>query len=56
MQVKLAATAANGDKIVQTLTFHRGSYVIDVAFDVTNAELITGYVTERGIVHPPFGD
>ncbi|MGE5170399.1 MAG: membrane protein insertase YidC, partial [Rudaea sp.] len=37
LQVKLAATAANGDKIVQTLTFHRGSYVIDVAFDVTNA-------------------
>jgi YidC/Oxa1 family membrane protein insertase len=37
LQVKLAATAANGDKVVQTLTFHRGSYVIDVAFDVTNA-------------------
>ena len=31
------ATAANGDKVVQMLTFHRGSYVIDVAFDVTNA-------------------
>ncbi len=37
LQVKLQATAANGDKVVQTLTFHRGSYVIDVAFDVTNA-------------------
>ena len=24
------------------------------AFDVTPAELVTGYVTERGIVHPPF--
>ena len=38
LQVKLQATAANGDKVVQTLTFHRGSYVIDVAFEVTNAE------------------
>jgi len=37
LQVRLQATAANGDKVVQTLTFHRGSYVIDVAFDVTNA-------------------
>src|SRR4029079_4140295 len=33
----LQATAANGDKVVQTLTFHRGSYVIDVAFEITNA-------------------
>jgi len=37
LQVKLQAVAPNGDKVVQTLTFHRGSYVIDVAFDVTNA-------------------
>jgi YidC/Oxa1 family membrane protein insertase len=37
LQVKLQATGANGDKVVQTLTFHRGSYVIDVAFEVTNA-------------------
>ena len=29
--------APNGDKIVQALTFHRGTYVIDVAYDVTNA-------------------
>jgi YidC/Oxa1 family membrane protein insertase len=36
-EVKLQATASNGDKVVQTLTFHRGGYVIDVAFDVTNA-------------------
>lgn len=35
--LKLQATAPNGDKVVQTLTFHRGSYVIDVAFDITNA-------------------
>ncbi len=35
--VKLQANAANGDKVVQTLTFHRGSYVIDVAYAVTNA-------------------
>jgi YidC/Oxa1 family membrane protein insertase len=37
LQVKLQSTAANGDKVVQTLTFHRGSYVIDVAFEITNA-------------------
>ncbi|MBS0325234.1 MAG: membrane protein insertase YidC [Proteobacteria bacterium] len=35
--VVLQATAKNGDKVEQTLTFHRGSYVIDVAFRVTNA-------------------
>ncbi|HWZ72335.1 MAG TPA: membrane protein insertase YidC [Casimicrobiaceae bacterium] len=33
----LLATAANGDKVEQKLTFHRGSYVIDVAYDMTNA-------------------
>ena len=36
-QVRLQAIAANGDKVVQVLTFHRGSYVIDVAFDVSNS-------------------
>ena len=35
--LKLQAIAPNGDKVVQTLTFRRGSYVIDVTFDVTNA-------------------
>jgi YidC/Oxa1 family membrane protein insertase len=33
----MQATAANGDKVEQKLTFHRGSYVIDVAYEVTNA-------------------
>ncbi len=33
LELKLTA----GDKVTQTLTFHRGSYVIDVSFDVTNA-------------------
>ena len=37
VELKLAATAPNGDKVVQVLTFHRGSYVIDAAFDVTNS-------------------
>ena len=37
LELKLQATAANGDKVVQVLTFHRGSYVIDVTYDVTNA-------------------
>jgi YidC/Oxa1 family membrane protein insertase len=37
VELRLASTAANGDKVVQILTFHRGSYLIDAAFDVTNA-------------------
>jgi YidC/Oxa1 family membrane protein insertase len=36
-EVKLAATGSQGEKVVQTLTFHRGSYQIDVAFEITNA-------------------
>jgi len=37
LELRLQAVAPNGDKVVQVLTFHRGSYVIDVAYDVTNA-------------------
>ena len=37
VELKLAATTATGDKVVQVLTFHRGSYVIDAAFDITNS-------------------
>jgi len=37
LELRLQATATNGDKVVQTLTFHRGSYVIDVAYAITNA-------------------
>jgi YidC/Oxa1 family membrane protein insertase len=36
IDLKLQATDAQGDKVTQVLTFHRGSYVIDAAFDVTN--------------------
>jgi YidC/Oxa1 family membrane protein insertase len=36
LALTLQATAANGDKVQQKLTFHRGSYVIDVAYDITN--------------------
>ena len=36
VELRLQTTAANGDKIVQVLTFHRGSYVIDVSYDITN--------------------
>jgi YidC/Oxa1 family membrane protein insertase len=36
LELKLQAAGAHGDKITQVLTFHRGTYVIDVAFDVTN--------------------
>ena len=35
--LKLLATAPSGAKVVQTLTFHRGSYVIDASFEITNA-------------------
>jgi YidC/Oxa1 family membrane protein insertase len=34
--LKLVATAPNGAQVTQTLTFHRGSYVIDVSYQVTN--------------------
>ncbi len=37
LELRLQATAPNGDKVVQVMTFHRGSYVIDVAYDITNA-------------------
>ncbi|MEO8485203.1 MAG: membrane protein insertase YidC [Betaproteobacteria bacterium] len=37
LDLRLTATAANGDRVVQTLTFHRGSYVIDATFEVVNA-------------------
>jgi len=37
LELRLQATAASGDKVVQTLTFHRGSYLIDASFEVTNA-------------------
>jgi YidC/Oxa1 family membrane protein insertase len=37
LEIKLAATADNGSPVVQTLTFRRGSYVIDSTFEVTNA-------------------
>src|SRR5438046_2788496 len=37
LELKLQATGPRGDKVTQVLTFHRGTYVIDVAFDVTNS-------------------
>ena len=33
LELKLTA----GDKVIQTLTFHRGSYVIDVSYEINNA-------------------
>jgi YidC/Oxa1 family membrane protein insertase len=36
VELRLQTTAPNGDKVVQVLTFHRGNYVIDVAYDITN--------------------
>jgi YidC/Oxa1 family membrane protein insertase len=37
LELRLQTTAQSGDRIVQILTFHRDSYVIDVAYDVTNS-------------------
>jgi YidC/Oxa1 family membrane protein insertase len=37
VQLRLQATTPDGTKVVQVLTFHRGSYLIDVAYDITNA-------------------
>jgi YidC/Oxa1 family membrane protein insertase len=36
VEVRLRAPAANGVEVVKKLTFHRDSYVIDVAYEVTN--------------------
>ncbi|MCC7219041.1 MAG: membrane protein insertase YidC [Burkholderiales bacterium] len=36
VELRLKATTATGDPVVKVLTFHRGSYLIDVAFDITN--------------------
>src|SRR6266567_2431097 len=37
IELKLQASASNGDKVVQTQTYRRGSYIIDVAYEITNA-------------------
>jgi YidC/Oxa1 family membrane protein insertase len=37
IELRLQATVPGGSKVVQILTFHRASYVVDVAFDITNA-------------------
>jgi YidC/Oxa1 family membrane protein insertase len=36
VELRLQMTAPNGDKVVQVLGFHRGNYVIDVEYDITN--------------------
>jgi YidC/Oxa1 family membrane protein insertase len=36
VELKLKGTGPTGDAVTQVLTFHRGSYLIDVAFDVAN--------------------
>ena len=37
LTVRLKAPEANGVAVTKVLTFHRGSYLIDVAYEVTNA-------------------
>jgi YidC/Oxa1 family membrane protein insertase len=36
LEVRLHARDANGSDVVKRFVFHRGSYVIDVAYDITN--------------------
>ena len=36
LKVRLTANAANGSKVTKTLTFKRGSYLIDVAWEIAN--------------------
>jgi len=36
LELKLTASTPAGEEVVQTLTFHRGTYVIDARFDITN--------------------
>jgi YidC/Oxa1 family membrane protein insertase len=36
LELRLAAIGSTFEKVVQVLTFHRGSYVIDVAYEITN--------------------
>ena len=36
LEVRLEAPPVNGVKVTKTYRFHRGSYVIDVAFDIAN--------------------
>ena len=36
LEVRLLAPAVNGLKVAKTYTFHRGSYLIDVAYEIVN--------------------
>ncbi|MFA6921095.1 MAG: membrane protein insertase YidC [Gallionella sp.] len=36
LQVRLAAVESNGIKVTKLLTFHRASYVVDVAYEIEN--------------------
>jgi len=36
LQLKLRATAPNGDPVELIFTFHRGNYVVDVAYEIAN--------------------
>lgn len=47
----------DGDEVrrgLGRLTAPRGVPVRNPAFDVTPAHLVTGFITEQGVVHPPF--
>ena len=54
--LRLQSAAPNGDRVVQTLTFHRGTYVIDVAYDVTNAAAAPHRAVRLFPVHARYQD
>lgn len=43
-------------RLGDTLTAPRAAAVYNPAFDVTPHELVTGIITEKGLILPPFGD
>ncbi len=58
--VRLKAAAENGVQLVKTYTFHRGSYIVDVSFEATNAGTVAvepfAYFQLMRDTKPPAGD
>ncbi len=50
-QIHVAGLAPNGE-LVEVLVANPGSGALNPAFDITPAELITGIITEKGIIKP----
>jgi YidC/Oxa1 family membrane protein insertase len=50
LEVKLMAQDASGNKITKTYTFHRGSYLVDVAFNGAKASNAYFQIARDGVV------